>query len=223
VTTPVERGARSSVVATLRDVGIIPVIRAESADAALAVVEALASVGLAVAEITMTVPGAIDVIASAAKRFGDRLLVGAGTVTDAYMADRVVDAGAAFIVTPCLVPEVIDVARREGVAVIPGALTPTEILEAFRQGGDMVKVFPVQNVGGVTYLRALRGPFPDIPLVPTGGVTLDNVREMFDAGAAAIGVGGELISRDALARRDYGSIGALAGRFLAAVRSARVR
>ena len=213
----------ASVVSTLREVGIIPVIRAESADAALAVVEALAGAGLAVAEVTMTVPDAIEVIGSVAKRFGDRVLVGAGTVTDGATAELAVDAGAAFIVTPCLVPDVIDVARRADVAVIPGALTPTEILEAFRRGGDMVKVFPVQNVGGAAYLRALRGPFPTIPLVPTGGITLDNVREMFDAGAAAIGVGGELISKDALARRDYAAIGALAGRFLDAVRSARGR
>jgi 2-dehydro-3-deoxyphosphogluconate aldolase/(4S)-4-hydroxy-2-oxoglutarate aldolase len=223
VTTPVERGGRAAVVATLRDVGIVPVIRAESADAALAVVEALADAGLTVAEITMTVPNAIQVIAAVAKRFGDRVLVGAGTVTKAETADWAADAGAAFIVTPCLVPEVIDASRRADVAVIPGALTPTEIFEAFRRGADMVKVFPVQNVGGAAYLRALRGPFPTIPLVPTGGVTLDNVRDMFDAGAAAVGVGGELVSRDALARRDYASIGALAERFLAAVKSARER
>jgi 2-dehydro-3-deoxyphosphogluconate aldolase/(4S)-4-hydroxy-2-oxoglutarate aldolase len=223
VTTPVERSARSAALATLRDVGIVPVIRAESADVALAVVEVLAGAGLAVAEVTMTVPGAIDVIASVTRRFGDRMLVGAGTVTDADTADRAVDAGAAFIVTPCLVPEVIDAAQRADVTIIPGALTPTEIHEAFRRGGDMVKVFPVQNVGGAAYVRALRAPFPTIPLVPTGGVTLDNVRDMFDAGAAAIGVGGELISRDALARRDYAAIGALAGRFLAAVKSARER
>jgi 2-dehydro-3-deoxyphosphogluconate aldolase / (4S)-4-hydroxy-2-oxoglutarate aldolase len=223
VTVPVERGGRSTVVATLRDVGIIPVIRVESADAALAVVEVLAGAGLAVAEITMTVPDAIAVIASVTKRFGDRVLVGAGTVTDAATAELAVDAGAAFIVTPCFVPEVIDFARDGDIAVIPGALTPTEILEAFRRGGDMVKVFPVQNVGGAAYLRALRGPLPNIPLVPTGGVSLDTVRDMFDAGAAAIGVGGELISREALARRDYASIGALAADFVAAVRVARGR
>jgi 2-dehydro-3-deoxyphosphogluconate aldolase / (4S)-4-hydroxy-2-oxoglutarate aldolase len=215
--------SRSSALATLRDVGIIPVIRADSADAALAVVEALTGAGLAVVEITMTVPGAIDVISSVAKRFGDRVLVGAGTVTDAATTQRAVDAGATFIVTPCLVPDVIDAARRADVAVLPGALTPTEVFEAHRRGGDMVKVFPTQSVGGAAYLRALRGPFPKIPLVPTGGVTLDNVRDLFDAGAAAVGVGGELISRDALARRDYAAIGALAGQFLGAVRAARAR
>lgn len=171
----------------------------------------------------MTVPGAIAAIASVAKRFGDKVLVGAGTVTDGETAKRAVDAGAEFIVTPCLVPEVIDAALRADVAVLPGALTPTEVYDAFRKGGAMVKVFPAQNVGGAAYLRALRGPFPEIPLVPTGGVTLDNVREMFEAGAAAVGVGSEMISKDALARRDYAAIGALAARFLAAVRKARAR
>ncbi|HEY8832288.1 MAG TPA: bifunctional 4-hydroxy-2-oxoglutarate aldolase/2-dehydro-3-deoxy-phosphogluconate aldolase [Gemmatimonadaceae bacterium] len=215
--------SRSSVLSTLREVGIIPVIRADSSGAAKAVVEALVEAGLVVAEITMTVPGAIDAIASVRKRFGDNVVVGAGTVTDADSARRAVDAGAEFIVTPCLVPEVIDAARRAEVPVLPGALTPTEVLHAFRLGGDMVKIFPAQNVGGASYLRALRGPFPEIPLVPTGGVTLDNVREMFDAGAAAVGVGSELISKDALARRDYAAIGALAGQFLAAARKARAR
>ena len=205
----------------LREVGIIPVIRADSADAAKAVVDALVEAGLNVAEITMTVPRAIDAIASVAKHFGDKMLIGAGTVTDAETTKRAVDAGAEFIVTPCLVPEVFDAARRADVAVLPGALTPTEVFEAFRLGGDMIKVFPAQNLGGASYLRALRGPFPQIPLVPTGGVTLDNVREMFDAGAAAVGVGTELISKDALARRDYAAISTLATKFLAAVRQAR--
>ena len=196
-------------------------IRAAKTDAAVAVVEALFEAGLYVAEITMTVPNAIDAIESVTKRFGNQVLVGAGTVTDAETTKRAMDAGAEFIVTPCLVPEVIDAARRADVAVLPGALTPTEVFEAFRHGGDMIKVFPAQNVGGAAYIRALRAPFPEIPLVPTGGVTLDNVREMFDAGAAALGVGSELVSKDALARRDYASIGALAAQFMAAVNEAR--
>ena len=213
--------SRSSIVSTLREVGIIPVIRAPSADAAVEVVEALQQAGLTVAEITMTVPNAIDAIAAVAKRFSGKILVGAGTVTDAETARRAVDAGAEFIVTPCLVPEVIDAARRADIAVLPGALSPSEVFEAFRVGGDMVKVFPAQSVGGAAYLRALRGPFPDIPLVPTGGVTLDNIADMFKAGAAAVGVGTELISKDALARRDYAAIGALAKQFLAAAQQAR--
>ena len=194
----------------------MPVIRAPDPEAALAVVEAIAGAGLTIAEITMTVPDAIAVIGRVTRQFGDRVLVGAGTVTDADTARRSIDAGARFIVSPCLVPPVIHAAKRAEVAVLPGALTPTEILEAHRLGADMVKVFPVASVGGAAYLRALRGPFPDIPMVPTGGVTLENIGEMFDAGAAAVGVGGEMISRDALARRDYATIGAAAGRFLSA-------
>jgi 2-dehydro-3-deoxyphosphogluconate aldolase / (4S)-4-hydroxy-2-oxoglutarate aldolase len=212
--------SRSAVLLAIRKTGIIPVIRAESSAVALAVVETLAEAGLAIAEITMTVPDAIEAIVAAKKRFGDKMLIGAGTVTDEETVHRAVDAGAEVIVSPCLVPDVIDAARREDVAVLPGALTPSEIFRAFRDGADMVKVFPVQNVGGAAYLRALRGPFPEIPLVPTGGVTLDNLGELFAAGAVAVGVGSELISKEALARRDYATIGALAGQFLAAARKA---
>ena len=208
-------------VATLREVGIIPIVRTSSADAVVPIAEALLQAGLPICEITLTVPNAIDAIGTIAKRFSGKLLVGAGTVTDAETARRAVDAGAEFIVTPCLVPEVIGAAQHAHVAVLPGALTPGEVFEAFRLGGDMVKVFPVQSVGGAAYLRALRGPFPDIPLVPTGGVTLENVAEMFEAGATAVGVGTELISKDALARRDYAAIGARAKQFLAAVRRVR--
>lgn len=207
-------------VSRLREVGIIPVIRTTSADAAVSVAEALLEAGLAVAEITMTVPQAVEAIGAVAKRLPG-VLVGAGTVTQAEMARRAVEAGAEFIVTPCLVPEVIAAAQRTAVAVLPGALTPSEVFEAFRLGGDMVKVFPVGSVGGAAYVRALRGPFPDIPLVPTGGVSLENIADLFRAGAAAVGVGTELISRDALARHDYAAIGALAKQFLAAVRAAR--
>ena len=198
-------------VATLRAVGIIPIIRTSSADVVVPVVEALLHAGLPVVEITMTVPKAIDAIGTVVKRFSGKMLVGAGTVTDAETARRAIDAGAQFIVTPCLVPEVIETARNVDVAVLPGALTPSEVFEAFRLGGDMVKVFPVQSMGGASYLRALRGPFPDIPLVPTGGVNLENVAEMFAAGAAAVGVGTELISKD------YAAIAVRAKQFLAAV------
>src|SRR3954470_14310484 len=215
--------AGSPALAVIREIGLIPVIRADSADAAIAAVDALAEAGLVIAEITMTVPGAIDAIAAVSKRFADKVLVGAGTVTDAETARRALDAGAEFVVSPCLVPEVIEAARGAGAAVLPGALTPTEIFGAYSAGADLIKVFPAQNVGGASYLRALRGPFPHIPLVPTGGVTLGNMREMFDAGAAAVGVGSELVSKDALSRRDYAAIGRLAAQFLAVARSARAR
>jgi len=212
---------KEKTVSRLREIGIIPIVRAASADVAIPVAEALLQAGLPVVEITMTVPNAIDAIGGLAKRFAGRMLIGAGTVTDAETARRTMDAGAEFVVTPCLVPEVIEAANRAQIAVLPGALTPGEIFEAFRKGGDMVKIFPAQSVGGAAYVRALRGPFPGIPLVPTGGVTLENIAEMFKAGAAAVGVGTELISKEALARRDYAAIGALAEKFLLAVREAR--
>jgi len=212
---------KEKTVATLREVGIIPIIRAPSADAAVAVVEAILHAGISVAEITMTVPNALDAMATVAKRFAGKVLLGAGTVTDADTARRAVDAGAGFVVTPCLVPEVIEAAHRADVAVLPGALTPGEVFEAFRLGGDLIKIFPVQSLGGAAYLRALRGPFPHIPLVPTGGVTLDNIEEMFNARAAVVGIGNQMIPREALARRDYAEIASLARQFLHAVREAR--
>ena len=212
---------RDKTVATLREVGIIPIIRAASADVAVAVVEAILRAGISVAEITMTVPNALDAMATVAKRFAGKVLLGAGTVTDAETTRRAVDAGAQFVVTPCLVPEVIEAAHRADVAVLPGALTPGEIFEAFRLGGDLIKIFPIQSLGGAAYLRALRGPFPHIPFVPTGGVTLDNIDEMFQARAAAVGVGNQMIPKEALARRDYAEISSLARQFLHAVRGAR--
>jgi 2-dehydro-3-deoxyphosphogluconate aldolase/(4S)-4-hydroxy-2-oxoglutarate aldolase len=202
------------------------VLRCDSADVALRVADILIEAGLRAIEITMTVPNAIDAITALARRAGSsssRPVIGAGTVIDADAARRAIDAGAQFIVSPGLVPEVIQVARGEdaGVAVLPGALTPTEILAAARAGGDLIKVFPVQQVGGPAYIRALRGPFPDIPLVPTGGVDLDNVADHFRAGATAVGVGSELVSRDALARKDWAGITVRAEQFLAAVAAAR--
>lgn len=212
---------RTAIVALLRDIGIIPVIRADSAAAATRVIESLADAELTVAEVTMTVPDAIDVIASAAKRFAGRIVLGAGTVTDAAQAQDAVRAGAEFLVSPGLVPDVIAIARIAGVAVLPGALTPTELMHALAAGADMVKIFPAQAVGGASYVRALRGPFPDALLVPTGGVTLQTAGDFIRAGAAALGVGSELVSRDMLGRGDYRAIGGRARDFLAAVRRAR--
>ena len=212
---------RARVVALLRETGIIPVIRADSAPGAMRVIEALADAELAVAEVTMTVPDAPGVIANAVKRFAGRVLIGAGTVTNTRQAEDAVRAGAEFIVSPGLAAEVIASARQAGVAVLPGALTPTELMQAMSAGADMVKVYPVQAVGGASYVRALRGPFPDALLVPTGGVTLETLGDFIRAGAAAVGVGSELVSRDALARGDYSAIGSLAREFLSAVQAAR--
>lgn len=208
-------------VAALREIGIIPVIRADSPETAVRIVDTLVEAGLGVIEVTMTVPDALGVIASVAGRFGRRIVLGAGTVTDADTARRVVAAGADFIVTPCLVPEVVATARAASVAVLPGALSPTEVFTAFQAGADLVKVFPAQSVGGPEYIKALKGPFPAIPLVPTGGVTLQTIGAFLKAGAAAVGVGGELISLSALKTGDYATIAGLAEKFLAAVREAR--
>jgi len=205
----------------LCDVGVIPVIRVDSAEVAMRVVDALVDAGLPVAEITMTVPDALDAISQVARRLFGRVLVGAGTVTDAETVRRAVDAGAEFIVSPCLVPDVVAAARAANVAVLPGALTPTEVQQAAQAGADLVKVFPAQAVGGASYIRALRGPFPLVPLVPTGGVSLQTVGDFIRAGSAAVGVGGELVVRDAIERGDYAAIGSLAVQFMQAVAAAR--
>ncbi|HZI41968.1 MAG TPA: bifunctional 4-hydroxy-2-oxoglutarate aldolase/2-dehydro-3-deoxy-phosphogluconate aldolase [Gemmatimonadaceae bacterium] len=202
----------------LLDVGVIPVVRCDASDVAGRVTEVLIDAGLPIAEITFTVPDAVDVIAKLARRRG---VIGAGTVTNADQARAAIRAGAEFIVSPGFVPEVIEVAKSAGVTMIAGALTPTEILDARRAGADLIKVFPVQSLGGPSYLRALRGPFPDIPLVPTGGVDLGNVAEFIRAGAAAVGVGSELISRQALAAGNYPAIAERAALFVAAVAKAR--
>jgi 2-dehydro-3-deoxyphosphogluconate aldolase / (4S)-4-hydroxy-2-oxoglutarate aldolase len=213
--------SRAESVEALCESGLIAVLRADSADIAVRVAETLVAAGISVVEVTFTVPDAPGAIAALSRRLGRRVVLGAGTVTDAAAAKRALAAGAEFLVTPCLVPEVTAVARAAGVALLSGALTPTEVFTAFQSGADLVKVFPVESVGGPAYLRALRGPFPTIPLVPTGGVTLESVPAYFSAGAAAIGVGSELTPRDALRRGDFTAIGTLAARFLEAAREAR--
>jgi 2-dehydro-3-deoxyphosphogluconate aldolase/(4S)-4-hydroxy-2-oxoglutarate aldolase len=211
--------ASTEVGALLRATGIIPVIRADSTAVAVRVAETLAEAGIPVAEITLTVPGALEAIAELARRPG--LLVGAGTVTERISVQQALDAGAEFIVSPGFDAEIVRAATAAGTTMLAGALTPTEVLQAFRCGADFVKVFPAQQVGGPAYIRALRGPFPAIPLVPTGGVTLESVAAYFRAGSAAVGVGGELVLRDAIARGAYSEIAALATRFVAAVQEAR--
>jgi len=197
----------------IRHVGIIPIIRAETESTALRIVEALMGAGLGVIEITMTVPNATSVMASTARRFGADLIIGAGTVTTAAMAGEAVDSGCTFLVTPGVLPKVVTVARTRGVPVICGALTPTEILTAHQAGADLVKVFPVSAVGGAAYIRAVRGPLPNIGLVATGGVGLATVGSYFEAGCVAVGVGGELISREAVAAGAFSSISDLGRQF----------
>ena len=215
------RRQKQEVLAALRDGGIVPVIRADSADTALRIVDALVSGGIRTLEITMTVPDAIGAIKAVSDRFGSSVLLGAGTVTSRALAEGSLDAGAEFLVTPCVVPDVIAVAKERDVAVLPGAMTPTEVFTAWSAGGDIVKIFPASNVGGASYLKALKGPFPQIPLCPTGGVNLQTIGEFVKAGASAVGVGGELVSKAAIDAGDYGKITELAKQYVAALSAAR--
>lgn len=205
----------------LEEISVIPVVRCDGADVAVRVAETLIGVGLPMIEITLTVPNAADVIAKLARGGRGGAMIGAGTVTTAQEAETAVRAGATFIVSPGLVPDVVDVAKSAGVMMIAGALTPTEVLAASHAGSDLIKIFPAHSLGGPSYIRSLRGPFPELALVPTGGVDLESVGDYIRAGATAVGVGSELITRASLAARDYDAIGRRAEAFIAAVDDAR--
>jgi 2-dehydro-3-deoxyphosphogluconate aldolase/(4S)-4-hydroxy-2-oxoglutarate aldolase len=202
------------------EIGIVPVVRASSPAQAAFAANAVMRGGIPIVEITMTVPGAIGVIAELAKN-APEVLVGAGTVLDAETARRCIDAGAQFLVSPGLDVETVHLAVKENVVMMAGALTPGELMAACKAGAGFVKIFPCSQVGGASYIKALKGPFPDVPLVPTGGVNLDTVSNFIAAGAAALGVGGELIDRNAMQSGDSAIIENLARRFVEAVRSAR--
>ncbi|HEX7333446.1 MAG TPA: bifunctional 4-hydroxy-2-oxoglutarate aldolase/2-dehydro-3-deoxy-phosphogluconate aldolase [Pyrinomonadaceae bacterium] len=184
---------KSEVLKQIKDTGVIPVVRATTADEAMRAIEAIREGGIAVLEITMTVPGAIGVIEAVCARFGNEALVGAGTVLNAETAKACISAGAQFIVSPALNMEMIAYCREQDVAIMPGALTPTEVVNAWNAGADFVKVFPAGAVGGASYLKALKAPLPQIELVPTGGVTLKTAADFIKAGAAALGVGTDLV------------------------------
>jgi 2-dehydro-3-deoxyphosphogluconate aldolase/(4S)-4-hydroxy-2-oxoglutarate aldolase len=173
--------------------GIVPVVRAESAADALAVVDVILAGGIDVIEVTMTVPGAVEVIDQIVGRHGDAVVVGAGTVLERDTARACVKAGASFVVSPTLDEGTVDFCRTEDVAVMPGALTPTEVVRAWRAGADVVKVFPCGAVGGASYIRALKAPLPQIPLMPTGGVAIGTVGDFIRAGACAVGAGADLV------------------------------
>lgn len=205
------------------EIGIVPVIRASSSRQALAAAEAVAEGGIPVVEITMTVPGALDVIRELTKSSSSEILIGAGTVLDAEAAKRCRDAGAQFLVSPALNIETIEFAAKEGLLMMAGALTPTEIVKAWKSGSDFVKVFPCGQVGGAKYIKALKGPLPQIPLVPTGGVNLDTAAEFLEAGAEALGVGSELVQAEALKSGKVEVIVETARKFVAIVKSTRDR
>ena len=211
---------KEQVLEQIRSAGLIPVIRARSAEEAAQAADAIQAGGVGVLEITMTVPGAVDVIREVAGRGGEAL-VGAGTVLDPEAAHACIDAGARFIVSPSFNADTIAACREAGVAVLPGALTPTEVLGAWRAGADLVKVFPAGAVGGPSYIRALKAPLPQIDLVPTGGVNLKTAGDFIRAGAAALGVGADLVDLAALRRGEPEVLTERAREFVRIVEAAR--
>jgi len=209
------------VTSRIGEIGIVPVVRAASVTEATRAVEAILAGGIPIVEITMTVPNAISVIHQLADRFRTSLLVGAGTITTAEQAKLSIDAGAKFLVSPGLSIPVLSVSQACGVLAIPGALTPTELMHAQENGAKLVKIFPCDNVGGPKYLKALRGPFPQAALIPTGGVNAANAGDFIAAGAFAVGAGSELVNRTALRDGNSALITEAAREFVRAVRSAR--
>jgi len=204
----------------IEQVGIVPVVRALSPTEALFAAEAVLRGGIPIVEITMTVPNAVSVILELRRELPD-VLVGAGTVLDTEMARNCLDAGAQFLVSPGLDLQTVQFAVREEVLMMAGALTPTEVIAAWRAGSDFVKIFPCAQLGGAGYLKALKGPLPGIPLVPTGGVNLETAASFLRAGATALGVGGELVLKDVLQSRRPGVIEDLSRKYIEIVKKTR--
>ena len=201
--------------------GLIPVVRVSSSQEAIDVADAIKEGGVSFIEITMSVQGAIDVIKELTQKYKDEIIMGAGTILDPETGRAALLAGAQFIVSPTLNLDLIELAHRYSAVVIPGAMTPTEILTAWSAGADMVKVFPAGQLGGPEYLKALRGPLPQILLVPTGGVNLQNAGAFIKAGATALGVGGELVDKKAVKEKKFNIITENTRAFLKAIREAR--
>jgi 2-dehydro-3-deoxyphosphogluconate aldolase/(4S)-4-hydroxy-2-oxoglutarate aldolase len=211
---------REEVKARIEEIGIFPGIRVSSADQALYAARTLYAAGIPIAEITMTVPGAINVISELAQTLPD-MVVGAGTVLDKETAERCLDAGARFLTSTGLVLEVIGSAHKRGVVAIPGALTPTEVIAAWKAGADYVKIYPAAALGGDLYIRSLKLPLPQVSLIAAGGVNQQTATGFILAGATALGVGSELLPREAIRRQQEHRIHELARRFLSFVKEAR--
>ena len=212
---------KAAVLKAIHDTGLVTIVRATSQEEALKVVEAIRAAGVSAVEITMTVPGALQVLESLASQLGDKVLLGAGTVLDPETARLAILAGAEYLISPTLNVKVIEMTRRYGKVSIPAGLTPTEILAAWEAGADFVKVFPCGNMGGADYIKALKAPLPQIELIPTGGVTLENAADFLRAGAAAIAVGGEIVDKKAMKEKRWDVITENARKFAEVV--ARVR
>jgi len=212
---------REQILRQIQKVGLVPVLRAPSSEMAITAATAIEAGGAPVLEVTMTVPGAIEVIQAVIKSSRGRVLVGAGTVLDPETARVCILAGAQFVVSPSLNVKTIEICHRYSVPVIPGALTPTEVVTAWEAGADLVKIFPCSAVGGAKYLAALRGPLPQIEMIPTGGVSLSTAAEFFAAGAFALGVGSDLVDTSALANGKPEVITENARKYVAIVERAR--
>lgn len=213
-------GTREAIAADLERAGVVAVIRLKDPDKVQAVVEAIAEGGVRAIEVTMTVPGAVGLIKSLAPRMPKGFLFGAGTVVDAATAAAVIDAGAQFVVSPVFRRSLIEACHDRGVPVTPGCFTPTEILDAWDAGADLVKVFPATTLGP-GYIKDILAPLPQVKLMPTGGVTVENAGEWIKAGAVAVGVGTALLDTKAIEAGDYAVLRAKAERIVANVRSAR--
>lgn len=212
---------KQDVLKSIAEVGVVPVVRASSADEAMQVIEAIRAGGVPVLEITMTVPRAVRVIEQVADRYGDEVVVGAGTVLDAETARACILAGATFIVSPSLNLATIELCQRYSIIVTPGALTPTEVVTAWQAGADAVKIFPCSAMGGAKYLKSLKAPLPQVEMIPTGGVSLSTAAEFIQAGAFALGVGADLVDTKAIRAGQPEKVTEAARAYVAAVRDAR--
>jgi len=212
---------KEQILSFITEIGIVPVVRTSSAESAIKAIDAIYRGGIRAAEITMTVPGALRALEKVADQFGDKLVLGAGTVLDTETARACMLAGAEFLVTPALKLSVIEIAKRYSKVICPGALTPTEVLTAWEAGSDIVKIFPCGNVGGPKYIKALRGPFPHIEMIPTGGVNLETAGEFLKAGACAVAVGGELVDTKSIREGRYDVVEERARQYLAVIARAR--
>jgi 2-dehydro-3-deoxyphosphogluconate aldolase / (4S)-4-hydroxy-2-oxoglutarate aldolase len=212
---------KDAILSAILDIGIVPVVRTETAEGAIKAIEAIHRGGIRVAEITMTVPGAIRALEKVADKFGDQIVLGAGTVLDPETARACMLAGAQFFVTPNLNLATIEMCKRYSKVITPGALTPTEVVNAWQAGADAVKVFPCSAVGGAKYIKALKAPFPQIEMIPTGGVNLETLGDFLRAGACAVAVGGELIDSANVRAGKHEVFEERARQFLEVVRSTR--
>jgi 2-dehydro-3-deoxyphosphogluconate aldolase/(4S)-4-hydroxy-2-oxoglutarate aldolase len=212
---------KQQILSSMIDIGVVPVVRTSSAESAIRSIEAIVKGGIRAAEITMTVPGAIRALEKVADQFGDSIVLGAGTVLDPETARACMLAGAQFFVTPALNVATIELAQRYSRPIMPGALTPTEVVTAWQAGADIVKIFPCSAVGGAKYIKALKGPFPQIEMIPTGGVNLETTAGFLQAGACAVAVGGELIDAQTIKEGKYEVFEERARQYLEVVQKTR--